>query len=225
MNFTNNFPYRFPDIKCLTNIFHPNIEAEVDGGGVCVSLASDWTPSNTLEDVIMSLLFLFYNPNVDDPLSGMVSDMSEEDFYKNHEKIMNGDMEELMDEFDIEENLFDDAKDRFKDLRPEEWDVLARAAKVAWSYQLEQEKWQTEVKEWEVKEQERKISENRMKFEDTVSANEPSTSVRVDHAFGKSSLQRCMTVTAPCGQANMLSFVPPQINTIQGWMTNVKVNI
>ena len=124
-----------------------------------MSLISEWMPSYTLEDIIVALLHLFHHPNLESPFSTLTVDYTEEEFYRIHAKMMKGDVSELLEEYIIEDD-FNEALDRYNDLRPEEWDVLTRAAKVAWSYQLEQEKWQTEIKQWEMRENERKCEEH-----------------------------------------------------------------
>ena len=222
MRFEEDFPELAPEIQCLTDIYHPNIEIQANGGDVCISLVDDWTPSNTIEDIIMGLLFLLYNPNISDPLSGMIPrDMPQEDFKNNQVKIMQGEkVNELFEGYNLEENTFKDAQEAYNDMEQCEWDVLAEAAKVAWEYNLEQEKWQEEMKLFEKEEQERKeeqIKANKEQFE-SEAASAPSRIVqRTDFAFGKSSLQRCSTVTAPCGQANALNFIAPNKDAVLSW--------
>ena len=147
---------------------------EVNGGDVCVSLINDWSPSNTIEDVIMSLLFLLYNPNLDDPLE-MPEDMDEEEFKKAQQQILNGDMKKLAEDYDLKEKLFSGPQEAYNELQQCEWDVLAEAAKVAWAYNLEQEKWQEEMKLFEQQEKEQKqkqIENNKAQFESSI-ANTP----------------------------------------------------
>ncbi|XP_064636634.1 uncharacterized protein LOC135493315 [Lineus longissimus] len=87
-----DYPTDPPTVICLTRVYHPNIDSEyefkhsVDNEideeyfqenelftNVCVSLlAEDWEPHFTFEDCIQSLLFLFYEPNIDDPLSPLI---------------------------------------------------------------------------------------------------------------------------------------------------------
>ena len=75
--FTDLYPEKAPVVICETPIYHPNIDfsAEPDTyddtctSNVCVSLLDDWEPSYGLEDCIQGLLFLFYQPNLEDPLS------------------------------------------------------------------------------------------------------------------------------------------------------------
>ena len=61
-----------PKIRCLTKVYHPNIDQidEYSEGDICLNLIDElWTPELTLEDYVQGLLFMFYNPNVEDPLN------------------------------------------------------------------------------------------------------------------------------------------------------------
>ena len=78
-NNPEEWPSALPVINCITPIYHPNIDCsffeledhDSDCSNVCVSgLESDqWTDSGNLDDCIQCLLFLFYEPNIDDPLA------------------------------------------------------------------------------------------------------------------------------------------------------------
>lgn len=61
-----DYPQKAPTVTCSTQIYHPNID---ENGEICLNLFSEWAETNTLEDCIQGLLFLLYNPNLDDPLS------------------------------------------------------------------------------------------------------------------------------------------------------------
>eukprot|EP00795_Rhopilema_esculentum_P002532 gene2532-727_t len=64
---TRSYPTICPDIRCLTHIYHPNID---ESGEICLSLFEDWSPEyNCLMHCVYGLLFLLKNPNLDDPLS------------------------------------------------------------------------------------------------------------------------------------------------------------
>lgn len=74
--------YCYPDcaplVSCLTRIYHPNIDTSFNNfhDNVCVSLLNDWHEDGnecTLEDLVQALLFLFYHPNLEDPLTSNVS--------------------------------------------------------------------------------------------------------------------------------------------------------
>lgn len=61
-----DYPQKAPAVTCNTQIYHPNID---ENGEICLNLFSEWAETNSLEDCIQGLLFLLYNPNLDDPLS------------------------------------------------------------------------------------------------------------------------------------------------------------
>ena len=90
-----------PEVICQTPIYHPNIDTE---GEVCLNLLDDlWTSSNTLEDIVQGILFLFYNPNLTDPLNELISGSETyEDFKENVRKSLRG---ETIDYYSFERNL------------------------------------------------------------------------------------------------------------------------
>ena len=64
-----NFPTLPPKVTCMTQVYHPNIDLE---GHVCLSILradKDWSPVSTLSAVVDGLLFLFVDPNPNDPLN------------------------------------------------------------------------------------------------------------------------------------------------------------
>jgi len=85
------FPQCAPEVACLDVIFHPNIDPTETENNVCLSTLDEWTPSCSLDDVIQGLLFLFHNPNLDDPLSPYVTvGMDEDEFVECVRKTMEG---------------------------------------------------------------------------------------------------------------------------------------
>jgi ubiquitin-protein ligase len=61
------YPHNPPKVRCLTPIYHPNIDNE---GAVCLNiLRKDWRPVLDLNAVIYGMTFLFYEPNGNDPLN------------------------------------------------------------------------------------------------------------------------------------------------------------
>lgn len=85
------YPHEPPKVHCLTKvrsngrkgcryrssltecghtsrqIYHPNIDLE---GNVCLNiLREDWKPVLDINSVIYGLIYLFYEPNPDDPLN------------------------------------------------------------------------------------------------------------------------------------------------------------
>lgn len=93
-----------PTINCLTRVYHPNIDVMDDysDGSICLNLMDElWTPELTLEDYVQGLLFMFHNPNVDDPLSPVFGngDDDEENYAENVRRSMRG---EEVDGYDFD---------------------------------------------------------------------------------------------------------------------------
>lgn len=69
----NRWPQDPPTVRCLTDIYHPNIDNFDEGeySNVCVNALDlcTWDSQFDFETCIQSLLFLFYEPNFDDVLS------------------------------------------------------------------------------------------------------------------------------------------------------------
>ena len=61
------YPHEPPKVHCHTKIYHPNINLQ---GNVCLNiLREDWKPVLDINAVIYGLIYLFYEPNPDDPLN------------------------------------------------------------------------------------------------------------------------------------------------------------
>ena len=62
-----NYPHDPPKCHCDTQIYHPNIDLQ---GNVCLNiLRADWKPVLGINAVILGLIFLFIEPNPNDPLN------------------------------------------------------------------------------------------------------------------------------------------------------------
>jgi ubiquitin-conjugating enzyme E2 M len=62
-----NYPHEPPKCHCDTMIYHPNIDLQ---GNVCLNiLRADWKPVLGINAVILGLIFLFIEPNPNDPLN------------------------------------------------------------------------------------------------------------------------------------------------------------
>ncbi len=91
-------------MKCNTAIYHPNIDPTGDENNVCLNLFDEWTSTYGLRDVIQGLLFLFYNPNLEDPLSSYFGDtMSTEEFEDNVRASLRG---EDVDDYSFPRNYY-----------------------------------------------------------------------------------------------------------------------
>ena len=61
------YPHEPPKVICNTKIYHPNINLE---GNVCLNILRDeWKPVLDINAVIYGIIYLFYEPNPDDPLN------------------------------------------------------------------------------------------------------------------------------------------------------------
>ena len=61
------YPHEAPEVHCDTPIYHPNIDTD---GNVCLNiLRADWKPVLGVNPVILGLIFLFIEPNPNDPLN------------------------------------------------------------------------------------------------------------------------------------------------------------
>lgn len=80
-----DYPQVAPEVHCQTRIYHPNIDLiegceDGLGGEICLNLFDEWNSSNDLQDCVQGLLFLLYNPNLEDPLNPMFSPSEYENF-------------------------------------------------------------------------------------------------------------------------------------------------
>lgn len=72
-----DYPHKAPKVLCQTKIYHPNIDLE---GNVCLNiLKEDWKPVLDINAVIYGLVYLFYEPNPDDPLNREAADLFRND--------------------------------------------------------------------------------------------------------------------------------------------------
>lgn len=103
---SDGYPTSPPAVHCQTQIYHPNIDWCDDQGEVCLNLLDElWTQDMTLEDVVQGILFLLYNPNIEDPLSSMFTGTEcEEEFLENVRLSLRG---EEVDGVEFKRNLPD----------------------------------------------------------------------------------------------------------------------
>ncbi len=71
------YPHEPPKVTCHTKIYHPNINLQ---GNVCLNiLREDWKPVLDINAVIYGLIYLFYEPNPDDPLNREAAELFRND--------------------------------------------------------------------------------------------------------------------------------------------------
>merc|ERR1711966_293246 len=62
----DKFPFHTPAVLCVDKLYHPNIDMD---GKVCLNVINKgWKPTYNIQVVVFGLLFLFSNPNAEDPL-------------------------------------------------------------------------------------------------------------------------------------------------------------
>lgn len=85
------YPHEPPKVTCKTKIYHPNIDF---AGAVCLNiLRSDWKPVLDINAVIYGLIFLFYEPNPEDPLNKEAAALFRDDaaqFERNVQRSLRG---------------------------------------------------------------------------------------------------------------------------------------
>ncbi|CAH8446919.1 unnamed protein product [Heterobilharzia americana] len=58
-----------PAVRCMSHIYHPNIQDYDCDGTVCLNLFDKWNIEMGLKAIVDGLLFLFYEPNENDPIN------------------------------------------------------------------------------------------------------------------------------------------------------------
>lgn len=73
----NAYPFRPPKLRCLSDVFHPNIDRD---GNVCMEiLRLGWRPSHGLESVFANLYVIFVDVTGDDALNTEAGDLFKSD--------------------------------------------------------------------------------------------------------------------------------------------------
>ena len=65
--FPDNYPFKAPDVKFVTKMYHPNIKQ--DTGEICMDVfASSWSPTQKVADILEKLVSLLASPSTSSPL-------------------------------------------------------------------------------------------------------------------------------------------------------------
>ncbi len=69
--FPDNYPFKAPEVKFLTSIYHPNIKLET--GDICQDIfASGWAPTQKVVDIIEKLVSMLKDPCTSNPLESEI---------------------------------------------------------------------------------------------------------------------------------------------------------
>lgn len=65
--FPDNYPFKAPDVKFITSVYHPNIK--LDSGEICQDVfASSWAPTQKVSDILEKILSMLREPATSTPL-------------------------------------------------------------------------------------------------------------------------------------------------------------
>ncbi|KAK1755457.1 ubiquitin-conjugating enzyme/RWD-like protein [Echria macrotheca] len=88
-----DYPFKAPDVRFATRIYHPNVTND-NQGGICLGLlkSGNWKPSTRLLSVLEAIRGLLAEPQPDDPLEARIAHEYQNDrkeFEKNARSYVN----------------------------------------------------------------------------------------------------------------------------------------
>lgn len=87
LEFPTEYPFKSPKLKCLTKVFHPNIDEQ---GHVCLKvLREGWLPSYDINSVVVSLICIFYYLSGEDALNTEAGMLFEQDYQEFKRRALN----------------------------------------------------------------------------------------------------------------------------------------
>ena len=67
IKFPDNYPFKAPDVKFNTTIYHPNIK--LDTGEICQDVyVSTWAPTQKTDDILKKIISMLQEPQTSTPL-------------------------------------------------------------------------------------------------------------------------------------------------------------
>ena len=76
--FPDNYPFKCPDVKFITPMYHPNVKK--DTGEIIYT--NSWSPTQKVSDIIEKLASLLVSPSTESPLEAEIAEL----FIKDHKK-------------------------------------------------------------------------------------------------------------------------------------------
>ena len=72
VEFPDNYPFKHPEVKFITPMYHPNIKKET--GEICMDVfANNWSPTQKVSDIIEKIASLLVSPSTDSPLESEIN--------------------------------------------------------------------------------------------------------------------------------------------------------
>lgn len=66
-SFPENYPFKPPEVKFITTVYHPNIK--LDSGEICLDVfSSSWTPTQKVSEILEKIGSILRNPSTSSPL-------------------------------------------------------------------------------------------------------------------------------------------------------------
>lgn len=84
--FPDNYPFKHPEVKFVTKMYHPNIKK--DTGEICMDVfANSWSPTQKVSDILEKLATLLVTPSLDSPLEAEIAQEYMKDKSKYEKKV------------------------------------------------------------------------------------------------------------------------------------------
>lgn len=77
--FPENYPFKAPEVKFLTTVYHPNIK--LDSGEICLDVfTSSWAPTQKVSEILEKIASMLQSPSANNPLEPNISNEFSNDY-------------------------------------------------------------------------------------------------------------------------------------------------